>query len=168
MVRELKLNQRSDEYFAGSELIMKQIEMLPEFMKAEVIMAYWSIKGEVYTHEAIRRWSKTKTIVLPSVDGNVMNLKLFTSSDSLIAGDLYSIPEPDGPLFIDYDAIDLIIVPGVAFDRRNNRMGRGKAYYDKFLRSLNTTKAGVCFSFQLFDSIPCDEHDIAMDKVIAG
>lgn len=168
IVRQFKSEQQEADYFAASARIMQQIELLPGFLDAKVIMGYWSIKGEVFTHDAIRRWSSTKKIVLPSVDGEVMNLKQFTGAESLIAGDLYRIPEPDGPLFTEYDSIDLIIVPGIAFDRKNNRMGRGKAYYDKFLKTLHTTKVGICFDFQIFSSIPCDEHDIAMDRVICN
>ena len=167
IVRRLKSNQPAHEYMAASASIMQQMEMLPEFADAKTVMAYWSITGEVFTHDAIRKWSQSRKIILPSVDGDVLQLKQYIGTDNLVAGDRYQIPEPDGPLFADVESIDLIIVPGIAFDRQNNRMGRGKAYYDKFLQSLRGTKVGVCFNFQLFNTIPCDAHDIAMDRVIS-
>ena len=167
-VKLLKENHAESAYFKESEEILASVGMHQAFVNAQTVMAYWSIKGEVFTHDFIRKWSSKKRIILPSVDGDVMNLKLFDGSDKLIAGDLYNIPEPDGPLFTEYEKIDLIIVPGVAFDRSNNRMGRGKAYYDKFLHDIKTPKIGICFNFQLFDNIPFDANDIKMDVVICN
>lgn len=167
-VRLLKDKQNSEAYFRESAEIMSAVEQLPAFADASAIMAYWSIKGEVYTHDFIKKWSKKKRIILPSVDGDKMNLKLYCGDDNLISGNLFNIPEPDGPVYTDYESIDLMIIPGIAFDYTNNRMGRGKAYYDRFLNSLKSLKIGVCFSFQLFDEIPTDEYDIRMDLVITN
>lgn len=61
----------------------------------------------------------------------------------------------------------MIIVPGVAFDNNNNRLGRGKAYYDKLLKESKSYKVGVCFDFQLIEEVPVDEYDIKMDLIIS-
>ena len=62
---------------------------------------------------------------------------------------------------------DLIVVHGVAFDRQGNRLGRGKGYYDRFLcQHLKVKRIGICFDFQLVDSIPTEPFDIRMDEVI--
>lgn len=166
LVKLLKGKQETAEYFRRSAIIMDSIESQPGFRDASTVMMYWSIRGEVFTHDFIRKWAGKKRIVLPSVDGDTMNLKIFNGEEHLIDGDLYRIPEPDGPLFFDQESIDLIIVPGIAFDRKNNRMGRGKAYYDRFLVTIKAKKTGVCFRFQMFDDIPADENDIRMDMVI--
>ncbi|MFH1120347.1 MAG: 5-formyltetrahydrofolate cyclo-ligase [Bacteroidota bacterium] len=147
---------------------MKQVEELPGFINSTTLMVYWSIKGEVYTHDFIRKWVGKKRIILPSVDGENMYLKQSDENSCMIPGDIYDIPEPEGPLFVNYNEIDLIVVPGIAFDKSNNRMGRGKGYYDRFLHSKNATKAGVCFRFQLFDKIPAGEYDVKMDMVITN
>lgn len=166
LVKQLREKQDIGEYNIKSAVIMQSVENLAGFRDAATVMIYWSVRGEVNTHDFIRKWAGKKRLVLPSVDGETMNLKIFEGSDALIAGDLYGIPEPDGPLFKDHKSIDLIVVPGVAFDRNNNRMGRGKAYYDRFLSSVIAKKIGVCFRFQMFDEIPADENDIRMDMVI--
>jgi len=168
LIRQLKEKQNTEAYFRESAEIMAAVEQLPAFINASTVMAYWSIKSEVYTHDFVKKWSNRKRIILPSVDGDKMNLKLYQGDDNLVPGGLYEIPEPDGPVFTDYESIDIIIVPGIAFDKANNRMGRGKAYYDRFLNPLKSLKIGVCFSFQLFDEIPADEHDIRMDMVITN
>lgn len=85
----------------------------------------------------------------------------------------YGIMEPEGPAFTAYDDIDLIIIPGLAFDVKHNRLGRGKGYYDRFLqqmqqmRQTHAYKIGVCFHHQLVDSIPVTAYDIPMDEVVS-
>lgn len=165
-IRKRKALQSNKEYFLSSAIIMSGIEQLTKFQNAKVVLAYWSIQGEVYTHHFIRKWSQKKRILLPSVEGDTMLIKEYKNENQLISGDLYGIPEPDGPEFTDYNLVDFVIAPGVAFDQKNNRMGRGKAYYDRFLRNLTAYKCGICFDFQLFDEIPSDENDINMDIVI--
>lgn len=164
----MKDSQSSDSYFQESEEIWQTIEQLPAFINASTVMAYWSIQGEVFTPGFIKKWSPRKRFILPSVDGFEMKLKLYESNDNLVPGDLYGIPEPDGPEFREFKSIDLILVPGIAFDRSNNRMGRGKAYYDRFLINLRATKIGICFGFQLFDEIPVEENDVKMDMVVTS
>ena len=70
------------------------------------------------------------------------------------------------PLTVDESEIDLIIVPGVAFDRQLNRMGRGKGYYDRLLSTLQAPKIGICFDFQLQDTVPTESFDKKMDMII--
>ena len=101
------------------------------------------------------------------MNGNNLDLRVFRGIEDLIAGESFGILKPAGELFTAYEAIGLILVPGVAFDVDNNRMGRGKAYYDKLLASLDAFKLGVCFDFQLLQSVPTDEHDIKMDFIVS-
>ncbi|MHC1775770.1 MAG: 5-formyltetrahydrofolate cyclo-ligase [Lentimicrobium sp.] len=168
LVKKLKDNQSPESYFLESEEIWRTVEQLPAFISASTVMAYWSMKGEVFTHNFIKKWSSHKQIILPSVDGEEIKLKLYDGDESLIPGDLYGIPEPHGPEFNDFGSIDMVLVPGIAFDSNNNRMGRGKAYYDRFLINLRAIKVGICFGYQLFDEIPVDENDIKMDLVITS
>lgn len=77
------------------------------------------------------------------------------------------IMEPEGENFTDYRKVDLIIVPGVAFDRKMNRLGRGRGFYDRFLPAISAPKMGICFDFQLFDQVPSDSNDIKMDYIVS-
>ena len=75
--------------------------------------------------------------------------------------------EPDGPLFSDYDAIDVAIIPGMSFDAEGNRLGRGKGYYDRFLAQASSVyKLGICFDFQKVEHVPHTPTDIVMDEVL--
>ena len=62
--------------------------------------------------------------------------------------------------------IDLVIVPGVAFDRQHNRLGRGKGFYDRLLSTLSAPKIGICYSFQLKEHIPTEPFDKKMDLIL--
>ena len=131
-------------------------------------MLYYSLPDEVCTHTLVDSLLMSgKTILLPRVTGeSTMQLRRYTGPRDLAAG-AYGIMEPTGDAFDDYPSVDLAVVPGVAFDRSGNRMGRGKGYYDRFLPMLKRAyKIGVCFPFQMVDSLPTDGHDVRMDEVI--
>ncbi len=147
-----------------SDIVFGKIELLPEFIMAETVFLYWSLPDELPTHAFAEKWSNKKKIVLPAVVGNEIVLKVFISENEMKTGAL-NISEPDTSE--NYSGkIDLIIVPGIAFDRNKNRLGRGKGFYDRFFKKDLMTKIGVGFDFQLKDSIPTDEFDVPMSKVI--
>jgi 5-formyltetrahydrofolate cyclo-ligase len=167
-IKKLKSQITVEEKIRKSAIIFELLENDQTFLKAETIMAYWSMTDEVQTHNFILKWAGLKRIILPSVDGENLQLKEFKGIENLTKGSLFGIPEPYGLIFEYPELIELVIVPGIAFDVQNNRMGRGKAYYDKLLVNLKAYKIGVCFDFQLFEQIPTDEFDIKMDRIIFG
>jgi 5-formyltetrahydrofolate cyclo-ligase len=61
---------------------------------------------------------------------------------------------------------DILLVPGIAFDKKLNRLGRGKGYYDRYLEDFDGVKVGVCFEIQLLEEVPVDDHDIKLDYLI--
>ena len=166
-IRGLKNTISLEEKTSRSIAILEKVEQLPEFIEAKTVMLYWAMADEVQTSEFVIKWSTSKRVILPCVNGNELDLRVFRGEEDLIMGENFGIPEPSGELYTDYDEIDLILVPGVAFDVENNRMGRGKAYYDKLLSSIKAFKLGVCFDFQLLQSVPTDEHDIKMDRIVS-
>ncbi|MDL2305912.1 5-formyltetrahydrofolate cyclo-ligase, partial [Bacteroides sp. OttesenSCG-928-D19] len=83
----------------------------------------------------MEKWSKTKTIILPVVEGGILQLRTYSTPENLDTG-LYGIKEPSGEYFTNYHLIDLAIIPGMAFDASGNRLGRGKGYYDKLLPNI--------------------------------
>ncbi len=166
-IRSLKNGVSLEEKTSRSITILEKVEQLPEFIAAKTVMLYWAMADEVQTADFVIKWAVNKRVILPCVNGDDLDLRVFRGVEDLIAGENFGIPEPSGELFTAYEEIDLILVPGVAFDLENNRMGRGKAYYDKLLSSLKAYKLGVCFDFQLLQSVPTDEHDIKMDGIVS-
>lgn len=147
--------------------IMQQVEKLPQFRDAQTILLYWSMEDEVQTHDFVNRWYQQKTLLLPCVDGDDLRLRQYTGPECLKEGEQFGIGEPTGPEFTDLNSVQMIIVPGVAFDRHNNRMGRGRGFYDRLLKSTpNAYKVGVAFNFQMVELVPTEEFDVPMNAVI--
>ncbi len=166
-IRQLKQSYSEQEKRKMSEIIWQQVELLPCFKKACLIVAYWSMEDEVYTPAFIRKWKAEKRFLLPCVKGEELEFRYFDGEEKLYPGEGFAIPEPVGEVFTAYEQMEMVIVPGVAFDAQGNRLGRGKGYYDKFLkRCPSALKIGVCFPFQLIENVPIDEYDVKMDMVI--
>ena len=148
-----------------SDDIMRQLEKLDCFKKAHTILLYHSLPDEVDTTGMIKRWNKTKQIILPVVSGNDLILRRY-SPEHLSTG-VFGIREPDtNNEQIDLSEVDLAIIPGIAFDSKGNRLGRGNGYYDRLLQEKNrTTTIGICFRLQLIESIPANTFDQPMNKI---
>lgn len=166
-IRELKRAVPLAEKIRRSEGIMRQVEELPEFQKARVVLLYWSMDDEVQTHDFVNRWYRDKVLLLPCVDGDDLLLRRYTGPECLVEGAQFGIGEPTGPVYTDLERVELIIVPGVAFDRAGNRMGRGRGFYDRLLKTTpRALKVGVAFDFQMIDSVPVEPFDVKMNRVI--
>lgn len=147
-----------------SSAVFEKIETLPEFISAKSVLLYWSLPDELPTHSFIVKWCKQKQMLLPMVKGDKMLIKPFTSTDELRRSDM-GIWEPETQK--EYmKQIDLVIAPGIAFDKKKNRLGRGKGYYDKYFNGKKVTKIGICYDFQLLENIPVEPFDVKMDMII--
>ena len=146
--------------------ILTALEAHPAFRAANTVLLYHSLNDEVDTHEFIQKWSNKKRILLPVVVGDDLELRIYTGPENMSICSVYGIEEPTGEAFTDYAAIDFIVVPGVAFDAKGNRLGRGKGYYDRLLAGSRATKIGVGYDFQLVNDIDTEPHDIGVDIVI--
>ncbi|MDY5968972.1 MAG: 5-formyltetrahydrofolate cyclo-ligase [Bacteroidales bacterium] len=168
LVRDAKRAVPFEEKVARSRSIMAKAEELPQFQAADLVLLYWSMDDEVATHEFVERWHIRKTLLLPCVEGNDLLLRPYTGPQCLRPGPQFGIGEPTGPLFEELDKVKLIVVPGVAFDRQRNRLGRGRGFYDRLLKSTpNAFKVGVAFRFQMFNTLPVEPFDVPMDAVVS-
>lgn len=167
-IRELKRTYPAAALDAQSDLLMSRLEAHERFQTAHVVMLFCALPDEPNTLPLLERWASQKTFVLPVVCGDDMVIKRYEGRTSLRTG-AYRILEPVGDEFTAYDQIDLIVVPGMAFDRQGHRLGRGKGYYDRFLCQPDLAKAyklGIAFEFQILEEVPTDRHDILMDEVL--
>lgn len=166
LIRELKKHYTAVEKRELSVPVMERIATDEHFRNAKTVLAYWSMEDEVFTHAFVKQWSKEKTLLLPCVKGDELEIRYFDGEDKLRPGEAFGIGEPVGELFTNLDKIDVILVPGVAFDQFGNRLGRGKGYYDKILKNTCGYKIGLCFPFQVMDEVPVDDYDVKMDRVV--
>lgn len=112
-------------------------------------------------------WKRGIKTAVPISDEDTLTLTLsYIESKDDLERSTYGIYEPTVIRKADENDMDLILVPGLAFDRNGGRMGFGKGYYDKLLRNSKGKKIGLCYDFQLFDSIPTQPHDVFMDCII--
>lgn len=138
-----------------------------DFSKAHTVLLYSALHDEVPMHEVLKEW-RDKCLLLPVVEGGQMFVRKLKDVESLRKGEL-GILEPTGENFTSLEKIEIALIPGVAFDSKHHRCGRGKGYYDRFLSNPRLTrlkKIGVCFDFQVVENIPVEEHDHALDNLI--
>ncbi|MFH2106656.1 MAG: 5-formyltetrahydrofolate cyclo-ligase [Candidatus Micrarchaeota archaeon] len=148
-----------------SSLITKCLIANPEIQKAKTIAFYLSKKDEVQTKSAIEILMKQqKQIFVPIVDGEHIRLVEFVSFDDLHIGK-FGVPEPKTKKPAEKNP-EVMVIPGIAFDKNCNRLGYGKGYYDRLLKKFKLYKIGICFDFQVVDSVPVKDHDEKMDIVI--
>lgn len=149
---------------SAAEEVFERLEKTAAFMLAERIMMYHSLPDELSTHEFLRKWSDRKRFYLPRVNG--VDLEVLPYEESRLELGSFHIEEPTGYDTTDPDDIELVVVPAVAYDRSGKRLGRGKGFYDRFLKTTKATKVGVGYEFQLVDDLPAEPHDIPMDIIV--
>jgi 5-formyltetrahydrofolate cyclo-ligase len=150
--------------------IQHRITGLEEFRKARTVLLYASFRSEVDTFGLMREsLSSGKRTVLPRVDREARDLMLFAITDP---GELHpgflGIPEPAmrETNRVGLTDIDLIVVPGAAFDEHCNRIGYGGGYYDKLLSRKRAPAVALCYEEQIVPSIEAEAHDIRVDKIV--
>ncbi len=148
----------------AAEAVFSAVERSCAFMLASNILLYNSLPDELSTRRFIDKWAGRKNFFLPRVNG--IDLDILPYDRTSLKYGAFHIEEPQGTDLTDVGIIDMIIVPGVAFDRKGNRVGRGRGYYDRLLRQTRAIKIGVGYDFQLVDEIETEPHDIAMDIII--
>ncbi len=163
-IKNLRMMLLEREKESAAEEVFSQLEKTAAFIMAENILMYHSLPDELSTINFLRKWHDRKRFFLPRVNG--VNLDILPYEETRLELGSFHIEEPTGDNVADVNDIELMIIPAVAFDRKGNRLGRGKGFYDRLLSTSKATKIGVGYEFQLFDSIPCEPHDVAMDMII--
>ena len=164
LIRQRKAEHTAEEKAEMSARICRQVLTDPHWAKANNVFLYHALTDEVDTTMLIdAAMHEGKTVLLPVIDGDDLRLKIHTGATQTGS---YSIQEPIGKEFTCYKEITLAIVPGMAFDKKGNRLGRGRGFYDRTLPKLvEAYKIGLCFPFQFLESIPYEAYDIKMDAV---
>lgn len=170
-------NQIKAERSRKSRIIQKRLFSEKEFLESKCVMLYVSRgTAEVQTGPIIKKALKMgKKVVLPVTlvrEKKIKPVRLKKLKQGFKKS-AYGIYEPktiktEKPIKL--KEIDLVVVPGLAFDRKNNRLGHGQGYYDRFLKLLpgRTPKIGLGFEFQILKGIPTTENDFSLTRVIAN
>ena len=138
------------------------------YKNANLVMVYMPLGNEIDTTDIIKHaYSDGKQIVVPVTNADTGEIipKVITENTRFKKG-AFSVSEPVKAHTSDVNDIDVVLVPGIAFDRKGSRIGFGKGCYDMFLRNCRAIKIGFCYEFQLACDIPAEEHDVKMDFII--
>ena len=143
---------------------------LPDFKEPRKVLCYAPLPDEVQLRPLMEKWlSLGVTVALPRIMGKgQMEAVSFTDFDGLVEGE-YGIltPAPEKGEIIPPEELDLIIVPGIAFDTRGERLGMGGGFYDTYLvRATKAKRIALAFSCQLVGAVPMEEHDALVHKII--
>lgn len=157
----------------GGQAILEKVLGLEAYCRAKLVHTYVSSKeNEVDTRALIGTClAQGKRVAVPVVmpSAKTMGHALINGLDQLVVGPWgLAQPDPAAARWLPAKApIDLVVVPGLAFDRRGQRIGRGGGYYDRFLAQVQTVKIGLCYDELVLDCIPGEPHDVPVDMVVA-
>ena len=148
--------------------IDENVVRLQEFRTAAVIAAYLALPDEVSTAALIASAGKAgKTVCVPALDSDRNEYRFAKlGADTRLATGPFRVREPASPNWLDIASCDLVLAPGVAFDRTGRRLGHGYGFYDRLLKNAPGVRAGIAYSFQVVDELISEAHDIPMDMVI--
>jgi len=157
-----------------SRLICQRLATLPEYQAARTVLFYVSMPDEVGTHESlIAAMEEAKRVLVPYCEENMLKLFPLSRMDELAEGTM-RILEPRAELRresgrqVEIGEVDLVVAPGVAFDREGGRIGHGKGYYDRLLADArsDTLLVGLAFECQMVPEVPTGPDDILLDRVV--
>lgn len=157
------------ERVARSKKIAARLENLKEFKEANHVLFYYSVTGEADTRELIEKYIGLKQLYLPVVLGKNQLAAVPVKKPLDLRLDYEGMPAPavsDVNALHDKE-IEIVIVPGVAFDKKGNRIGRGKGYYDRYLQKCHKVlRIGLAFEEQVLETLPKDPYDETVDFII--
>ncbi len=138
------------------------------YKNARTIMLYLPLGNEADTNLIIKSaFADGKKVALPVTEQESGAITpYFVNENTEFAKGAFSVTEPLNSQAADISEIDVVIVPGIAFDKNGNRIGFGKGCYDKFLNKFDCIKVGFCYDYQICDEIPSDKYDVKMDCII--
>lgn len=146
-----------------SPAVLENLHQLDSFRQAQAVGLYMPLPDEVDVTPLISL--PEKIFYIPAFDESMGSYRMAQYTPELKRGK-FGIPEPKEPRWAEPDELNMILVPGVAFDRAGRRIGRGGGFYDQLLPAYHTVRTGICFSFQLLETIPTEPHDCTMEFLI--
>jgi len=168
LARPLRAQMSAAAQEEAAACTLKHVTGLRAYKEANTVMAYIAARGELSLKFVIEDILSTgRRLVLPRCESpGVMTARVVDGLDQLEPG-AYGLMEPArGCEIAPPQEIDLILVPGTAFDREGNRIGQGGGYYDRFLPETRAVRAGVCHNAARIEHIDAQPHDMQMDFVI--
>jgi len=153
---------------AASARVVENLQSLEVFQSSETVALYMAIAGEVNLDSLFPKcWELGKRTCIPVFNAKTKLYEMaeITPETECFTGH-YGIQEPLSPALFPMGNVDLVVVPGVAFDREGSRLGRGGGYYDRLLEGFSGASVAVAFDFQILPKIPLEQHDKPVDILV--
>lgn len=165
-IKQLTLALDPKESLEQAENVMRHIGSIIAQRAPRTVALFAPLRDEIPLGELTQRVDCK--VVLPRVKGE--DMEFYDYDAEAMAVGAFGISEPQGEVPVAAEEIDLMVVPGVAFTRAGDRLGRGKGYYDRYLsrEGFRAYCVGVCYEHQVVDELPVEPHDRRMDKVVSG
>lgn len=169
--RDMRARRRAlsrEEQRRAAQAVLERVLAFAPYVRARSVMAYMACRGELDLAPVIAdALARGKTLLLPRCEEpGVMTARRVTSLAQLESG-AFGVLEPARACAVcPPEAIDLVFVPGTAFDASGGRLGQGGGYYDRFLSRTKALRAGVGHDFTLIGHVPMQAHDLRMDCVV--
>ncbi len=167
--------QREEQRHRRSQAIWRQVQRLKAFREAKTVCCYVALPYEVQTWRMIEQMlARGKRVVVPLAQPRTKRLRLSEVRDPArdLARGAFGVWEPVRPALrpVAVRDLDLVLVPGLAFDRRGHRLGHGHGYFDRFLARVPkaTSTVGLAYRFQLLDRLPAATHDRAVQTILTA
>ena len=166
-IREMKRAMSPEEIDARSAALTEKFCSSTQYRNAKTVYGYMPYNQEVRTIPLMERaLADGKRVAVPKVYGDEMKFIYMTDLSMTEKSDM-GIPEPVADEPVADDPTALVLMPGLAFTQRGDRMGYGGGYYDKFLaREPDHPTVALCYAFQMVEELPTQEHDIPVDLVL--
>lgn len=167
-MRELLTQKRrlltDEQKTEASSRVIERLEQMEWFREAKTVLIYYPIHNEIDLLPLVKKYKHEKTLLFPVTHRKTIDACPYRGN-ALMKRGKFNIPEPQTEPY--KGKIDLILIPGVAFDRKCNRLGRGGGYYDRFLCKQRHSKLiGVGYDFQIVDEVPTERNDMRLQGVI--
>ena len=150
------------------EAIAKRVMGLKEYKEAKTVFCFVSMAGEPQTKAILENALKSgKRLAVPRcLDDGEMEAVVITSLSQLEPGTMGILEPVYGLATVDFEDIDMAVVPGLAFTASGERLGQGGGFYDRFMARTHAFTCGICYGVFVYDSLPLDELDMAVKAVV--
>lgn len=150
----------------SSNEITRRLTQLTSWHNRKVIMCFLTINSEVETSAIVEQaWREGKTVVVPKVEGKKLLCCELTSWNQLAPG-TFGVPEPIEPVLVEPMELELVLVPGLAFDPAGRRLGYGAGFFDRLLKKTRALRIGLAYSCQILDHLPEEANDCRVEEII--
>ena len=165
------LNIGEKQRIEKSRRAFKNLTQLTQFQNADTVMIFLSLPYEIDTSEVILHcWQSGKTVAVPKISWeqrHMIPVKINSLETGFATGS-FGLRNPISGVPVPFEDIDLVVTPGLGYDDKGNRLGRGGSYYDRFFAhaKLKAHKCGYAFAEQVVDFIPVNEYDKPVDSLV--